>query len=63
VEEYLNYVGTSKLSKTKYKVVTFAENTSIRTKANVMENRKIANQASHATSEPAPGAGSSSREG
>jgi len=63
VSEYLSYVGSAQLSKTEYKVVTFAENTAIKTKANVMENRKIANQASHATSEPAPNAASSSREG
>jgi hypothetical protein len=43
VAEYMSYVGTSKLSKTKYKVVTFADNTAIKAKANVMENRKTAN--------------------
>jgi hypothetical protein len=46
VSEYLNYVGASTLSKTKYKVVTFVDNTRIITKANVMENMKIATQAS-----------------
>jgi hypothetical protein len=49
VAEYMRYVGTSKLSKTKYKVVAFSDNTAIKTKANVMENRKTANQAAQAT--------------
>lgn len=49
VAEYMRYVGTSKLSKTKYKVVAFADNAAIKTKANVMENRKTANQAAQAT--------------
>ena len=43
LEEYMNHVGISQLSKSKYKIVKFADNAAIRAKALEMENMKIAN--------------------
>jgi hypothetical protein len=52
VADYLQHVGASSLSKSRYNVIRFADNTAIRRKATEKENMKIANHGHEGTSDP-----------